>query len=189
MPAEKLKCMTIVCGLATPDIGFWGMHFPNYLGWTYGWLWLPGLMRWYFLRLPIARVDLSDEKRLELYQKEIEKSKASMHPRDVPIYEDVDNLRMQLRSTKEALAQGFDGILLDSQLVCKDMGFNLEDIRRDLPVSLLYGRVDGNVPLNHGIQVASRLGSKAVLRIEEETHSSIFYNNIRWIVESVIPKS
>lgn len=164
------------------------MFFPNYLGWTYGWLWMPSLMRWYFLRLPIARIDLPDEERMRLFQADVAKSKASMHPRDVPIYEDVDNLRMQMRATKENLLQGFDGTLLDSQLMCKDMGFKLEDIPRDLDVSLLYGRFDGNVPLNHGIQIAAKLGPKAVLRIEDETHSSIFYYNIRWIVESCIPK-
>ena len=60
LPAEKLKGVSIVCGLGSPDMGYWGMKFPNYLGWTIGQRYFPGLCRWWFSREPGARLDLSE---------------------------------------------------------------------------------------------------------------------------------
>ncbi len=58
-------------------------------------------------------------------------------------------------------------------MICTDFGFRIEDIRHDLPVQLWYGKYDTHVPLNHGKQIAARLGGRASLRVEDETHASI----------------
>jgi len=34
LPANKLKAVMLVCGLGPPDIGYWGMAWPNYLGYS-----------------------------------------------------------------------------------------------------------------------------------------------------------
>lgn len=70
-------------------------------------------------------------------------------------------------------SQGFDGLLQDGKVMCMDYGFRIEDIRPDLPVQLWYGKLDTFVPLNHGVQIAARLGGRAHLRVEDETHASI----------------
>jgi pimeloyl-ACP methyl ester carboxylesterase len=56
------------------------------------------------------------------------------------------------------------------------LGFRIEDIRKDLPVQLWYGKDDCFVPAHHGVQIAARLGGddgRVVLRVEDNTHASI----------------
>ncbi|KAH8771492.1 Alpha/Beta hydrolase protein [Hyaloscypha finlandica] len=140
LPYEKLKCVSIVCGLGPPDIG---------------------------------RLDLTDERRLELLQQSVSKSEGSAQAKDLEVMKDEDFLRLYLRSTRESFAQGFEATLQDGRAMCMDWGFRIEDIRPDLPVQLWYGKLDTFVPLNHGVQIAARLGDRAHLRVEDETHASI----------------
>ena len=113
-----------------------GMNWANWLGFTLGYRYLPGLVRWYWKRDITAQLNLTDEKRLELMQLKISKSK--LHEKDVEIMKDDDVLRLFLRSCREHFAQGFDGTLADGKLICTDFNFHVEDIRPDLPVQLWY---------------------------------------------------
>jgi pimeloyl-ACP methyl ester carboxylesterase len=132
---------------------------------------------WWFLQTwPGARIDLSDSQRLELLQQEIKKSKSTYHPKDSVFFDDEDTLRLSLRSQRESFAQGCNAVLLDGKLMSSDFGFRVEDIRPDLPVQLWYGKHDNFVPLRHGEQIAARLGGRAQLRVEDETHASIPIN-------------
>ena len=105
---------------------------------------------------------------------------------ELAVMSDRDFHRLSLRSTREAFAQGYDGVLLDGKLCCLDFGFKVEDIRPDLPVQLWYGKQDVFVPPNHGVQLAKRLGSRAHLRLEDETHASLTVNWKKEILESLI---
>ncbi len=67
-----------------------------------------------------------------------------------------------------------------------DFGFRIEDIRPDLPVQLWYGKHDVFVPLYHGETIANRLGDRANLRVEDETHASIFYNWREQFLEDLV---
>jgi pimeloyl-ACP methyl ester carboxylesterase len=67
-----------------------------------------------------------------------------------------------------------------------DHGFRIEDIRPELPVHLWYGKLDSFVPPNHGVQIAARLGGRAYLRLEDETHASIVVNRMREILEHLV---
>lgn len=177
LPADKLRAVSLVCGLGSPDMGYWGMRWPNYLGWTFGQRMFPGLCRWWFGREPGARLDLSDEERLSRLRQAFEKGKAKMHPKDRTVFGDVDWMRIHLRTAREAYEQGMDGFSLDYKVLNSDFGFRIEDIRKDLPVYLWYGRLDVNVPLQHGEKIAARVGDNARLRVEEdETHASIWAN-------------
>jgi hypothetical protein len=132
---------------------------------------------WWFLQTwPGARLDLSDEQRLNLLHQEIEKSKATYHPKDCVFIDDEDTLRLSLRSQRESFAQGCDAVLLDGKLMSSDFGIRVEDIRPDLPVQLWYAKHDNFVPLRHGEEIAARLGGRAQLRVEDETHASIPIN-------------
>lgn len=99
---------------------------------------------------------------------------------------DHDFHRLALRSTSEGFAQGFDGVLLDGKLCCLDFGFKVEDIRPNSPVQLWYGKQDIFVPPNHGVPLAKRLGSRAHLRLEDETHPSLVANRKKEILENLI---
>jgi hypothetical protein len=127
---------------------------------------------------------LTDEERLERLQRQFSKIKA--HPKDVAIFGDVDRMRLYLRSARESYSQGFDGLAQDGHLVSMDFGFRIEDIRSNLPVQLWYGNLDTSVPLNHGEQIAARLGSRAHLRREDETHATIVTNWEEQILEDLV---
>jgi pimeloyl-ACP methyl ester carboxylesterase len=176
LPPSKLKCISIVCGLGPPDIGMRGADFMHQLGFPYGWKYAPVfLKKWYFSRDTFGRMDLTDEQRL---QRVLSPSNlaAIKDSRDRGIMGDEEIIRLVLRSQREARAQGFDGIAVDGKTMCRDWGFRVEDIRKDLLVQLWYGKDDCFVPANHGVQIAARLGGndgRVLLRVEDDTHASI----------------
>ncbi|KMU79373.1 alpha/beta hydrolase [Coccidioides immitis RMSCC 3703] len=120
----------------------------------------------YGVLLP-ARLDLSDEKRLELLQQDVSSrsgSKATLSrevEKELEVMRDEDVLRLFLRTSRESFAHGCDPTVQDGRLVSTDFGFQVEDIRSDLPVQLWYGKHDSSVPLNHGVQIAARLRWKS----------------------------
>ncbi|PGH02387.1 hypothetical protein GX51_04695 [Blastomyces parvus] len=187
LPRDKLKCVSIVCGLGPPDIGMSGADFVHWVGFTFGWRYArPIFIRWFFQREPAARLDLSDEERLELTQQLVAKSEATAHESDLKVFKDMDFLRLYLRSARESYAQGFDWVTQDGRLVASDFGFRIEDIRPDLPVQLWYGKHDRFVPLNHGEQIAARLGERAHLRVEDESHAGVSQNLKEEILKALI---
>jgi hypothetical protein len=99
------------------------------------------------------------------------------NPKDREILGDEDICRMMLRSGRETYKQGFEGAQIDGRAMCGDWGFRVEEVRKDLPIRLWYGKVDKNVPVQHGVEIERRLGGMAKLRIEkDDTHASIFFN-------------
>jgi pimeloyl-ACP methyl ester carboxylesterase len=187
LPRERLKCVSIVCGLGPPDIGMRGADGLHWFAFTLGWRYsIPIFVRWFWQRGPEGRLDLTDEKRLEILQQRASKSERTANKKDLEVMKDEDILRLYLRSTRESFAQGFDGITQDGKLMCMDYGFQIEDIRPDLPVHLWYGKHDTCVPLNHGEQIAARLGGRAHLRVEDETHSSISQNLKEEILKDLV---
>ncbi len=184
LPADKLKAVAIGCGLGTPDMSRYGMRWQNYLGLTWGYRYFPGLTKWWFKSEAGARLDLTDEQRLQLMKQQFASSGA--HEKDVKAMKKEDVMRLMLRTAREIYAQGFDGITQDGALICTDFGFRVEDIRHDLPVRLWHGTLDVFVPPSHGEQVASRLGSNAHLRLEEETHLTLFSDRRGEILEDLV---
>lgn len=127
---------------------------------------------------------MSDEKRLELMKLQFAKSRA--HEKDVEALKDDEFFRVFLRSTREVFAQGFEGIVHDGRLICTDFGFRVEIIRPDLLIQLWYGKLDTYVPSIHGEQIALRFAGQAHLRVEDETHSSLFVNWREKILEDLV---
>jgi pimeloyl-ACP methyl ester carboxylesterase len=174
LPSEKLKCVSIVCGLGPPDIGMRGANWWHWVGFTFGWRYSPLIfIRWWLQSEPAGRLDLTDEKRLELLLQSVSKSEGTAHLKDLEVMNDEDFLRLYLQSSRESFAHGFEATLQDGRVMCMDWGFRIEDIRPNLPMRLWYGELDTFIPLNHGLQIAARLGGRAHLRVEDETHASI----------------
>lgn len=190
LPPEKLKCVSIVCGLGPTDIGMSGADLLHRMAFTIGFRYCPHsiFMRWFFELQPGGRLDLTDEQRLEHLLQSASKSQATTHEKDLEVFKNKDFLRVSLRTARECFAQGYDGVLQDGKLLSTDHGFRVEDIRPDLPVQLWYGKHDICVPLNHGEQVAARLGGgeRVHLRVEDETHGSIVLNRRREILEALL---
>lgn len=118
--------------------------------------------------------------------KDFSKSKSTAHEKDLEVMTNEDNARLFLRSARESFAQGFDAALQDGRVLSTDFGFRIQDIRPDLPVQLWYGKQDVFVPLNHGETIARRLGDRANLRVEDETHASIFFNWREQFLEDLV---
>jgi len=187
LPSTKLKSVAMVVAFGPPDIGMSGARLVNRIGFPYGFRYCPSFLnRWFWQRDVIGRLDLSDEQRLEMALQQVENSKPSMSEQELAVMSDPEFHLEYLESTREGFAQGFDGTLLDAKLCCLDFGFKVEDIRPDLPVQLWYGKRDVFVPPNHGVQLAKRLGDRADLRLEDETHACLPVTHKKEIIRSLI---
>lgn len=83
-------------------------------------------------------------------------------------------LRCELtRSMREAFRQGSDGIVHDSKLSVSKWPFRLEDIPQDVPVSLWYGQMDANMPVEIGRALASAIPGSNLVELAGETHFTI----------------
>lgn len=148
-----------------------GAGWVHRLGFPMGLRYAPfSLVRWFWQQDPSARLDLTDEQRLELLLQ-----RPVAHEKDLAFVKS-DWPRLSLRSGRECFGQGFEGVWQDGKVICTDFGFRIEEIRPDLPMQLWYGKLDTFVPPNHGVQIAARLGTRAYLRMEDETHASIVVN-------------
>jgi pimeloyl-ACP methyl ester carboxylesterase len=192
LPRENLKCASLVCGLGPMDIGMGGADLIQRFGFPWGWLYTPlFLLRWFYRRTAFGRMEFSDEERLQKLREArlLEKMSAT----DREIMGDDDIMRLSLRSSREAVVQGFEGVAVDGRVMCSDWGFRVEDVRKDLPVLLWYGKDDMSVPANHGVHIAKRLSEdgdegRVVFRVEEETHASISYKWKKEQLEAILEK-
>lgn len=163
-----------------------GANPMHHIAYTFGWRWAPVfLVRWFFALDPMFQFHISDAERLQRIRKQVYASK-STHSLDRMVVDDTDLMRLYLGGQRAALAQGWEGVCLDGRLMISPWGFRVEDLRRDLPVKLLYGSADTFVPSNHGRQIAARLGDTAELRVEEDTHGSISYRWRREVLEGML---
>jgi pimeloyl-ACP methyl ester carboxylesterase len=168
--------------MGPPDIGMQGADLLHRLSWPYGIPLMPYWMgRMYWRTQTLARFDLNEDTRLRMVLQELRNAPE----KDRDICTDVDLLRLAVRSWTMAFAQGHDDVWDDGVKSCMPFGFRIEDIRKDLKVQLWYGKNDANVPPLHGYQIAARLGGRAQLRMEEETHAGIYVHLIREILEAI----
>ncbi|KAK1451424.1 alpha/beta hydrolase [Colletotrichum melonis] len=184
MPREKLKCVSIVCGIGPPDIGMSGAGWFHWVGFNYGWRYVPRIAGWFFHQQ--GRFHLSDEERLERQLQDAEKKKTTFPKQETGIWTDREIVGRMVMASRQYYAQGIDGVTNDGHLIGTEFGFRIEDIRSGLPIRLWYGKHDTFVPMNHGIQIAKRLGSSASLRIEDDTHASIFFNRRKEVLADMV---
>jgi pimeloyl-ACP methyl ester carboxylesterase len=182
LPAHKLSAVSIVCGMGPPDIGMRGADIVHLIGWPYGIRIAPYWMgRLFWRSQTIGRLDLPEEERVAMMVKE----GAKAPERDRDIFADKEFLRLSARTSVEAFRQGYDGAWDDGRVSCEPWGFGVQEIRKDLKVQLWYGKDDYFVPLNHGLQIAARLGANADLRVKDETHAGILMHWRKEILEGL----
>lgn len=185
MPRDKLKGVAVVVGLGLPDMSSKGQNWMHWLGFRFGWPYMPNLVHYWFKREAAMQLQLSDEERYELQMEQFWKSKPL--PKDAEVLGDGREFRLMLRQARQAYAQPWaDGVGQDGHLLSRDFGFRVQDIRKDLPMRLWYGKQDTHCPPSHGEQTAERLGASATLRIENETHASLTMNWRRRILEDLL---
>ena len=175
----RLKAVAIVTGVGLPDMS---QPWPRVVVYLNRHLNLRWLIKRIFTSSPVWNLQLSDDERIEVMRKSFDVKKA--HPADIEVARNPnqpDWTRLFLRSTREAVSQGWNGFLDDSGILSSDPGFRVEDIRADLPVHLWYGTDDTNISPQAGEETAQRLraagNTKVELHMEKgETHGSTQVN-------------
>lgn len=185
-PKEQLKCISLVSALGPSDIGYAGVPWLQRSGLAIGYPYFPALITWWFKQQPTGRFDLSDDDRLALLVKVCKEN--TKHPKDIPIFLNEKLLKLQIVTTKEAFKQGVHYAVHDGTLSCTEWGFNIEEIRGDLPVQIWCGTDDLSVPYNHGVQIKKRMeGRDVMLRMGEgETHASVQFTFMREYLEGIV---
>jgi pimeloyl-ACP methyl ester carboxylesterase len=164
-----------------------GARWLHRIGYSSVYKYTPGIVnRWFWQSQTVGRLDLSDEERLKRHMSEFETPRSAAEKKDAEVLTDPDTARRCLRAGREAFTQGYDASLQDGKIFTTNFGFRIEDIRPDLPVQLLYGKQDVFVPLHHGETIAKRLGNRATLRVEDETHATIFFKWREQILEDLV---
>ncbi|KAL0939169.1 alpha beta hydrolase fold protein [Colletotrichum truncatum] len=184
MARDKLKAVAIVCGIGPPDIGMSGAAWFQWLGFTYGWRYSPRLAGWFFHQQ--GQFYLTDEQRLQLRLQEAEKNKANFPRQELGLWLDKEIVARMVMASRQYYRQGIEGVSHDGYLCGTEFGFDIADIRTDLPMRLWYGQHDTHVPPNHGVQIAKRLGEHACLRLEDETHASIFFRRRKEVLADLV---
>jgi pimeloyl-ACP methyl ester carboxylesterase len=102
------------------------------------------------------------------------------HEKDLAIFQDdaLFEYSYDLLQENCKRADGVDGMVEDWRIMTtEDLGFKLEDIRRDLPIQLWYGKYDTSVSWHVGEDLKKRLrGDQVELHVREETHLSMLLN-------------
>lgn len=109
--------------------------------------------------------------------------------KDLALLQDENFLTLTYDALQESNRQGVEGFMGEWRVMTsRNLGFELEDVRKDLPVQLWYGRQDANVPWKIGEETAKRLGNNAQLYLKDEAHLSLI---LRWryqVLEKVLER-
>ena len=94
--------------------------------------------------------------------------------KDVALFRDEGFLTLCVEAMREHFRQGIEVHMEEWRVMtAKDIGFDLGELRRDLPVHLWYGRQDGSVSWRVGEAIAEEIGRNAKLHIRDEAHLSM----------------
>lgn len=173
-------------GLGPPELSKKGMAWLNWGGWAGGFIYLPRICKAWFRSDAQAQLQVSPEERYQLLKKQHIRMLPNADDKDKAMMTDSHMLRFGIAVTSETFAHGVDAVVEDAQVMSSKFGFRVEDIRKDLPMHLWYGKYDWSVPPIQGVQLAERLGSHADLRLCDETHGSLTYNNVDKVVEELV---
>lgn len=99
-----------------------------------------------------------------------------------------DVLWTMCTSANKAYGDSFEGAAQDGCVTCSPWGFNIADIRKDLPIQMWYGKQDMNAPMSHGDYIAAQLGDRAEYHISDDTHTSVFFNKREEAIKEVLKK-
>jgi pimeloyl-ACP methyl ester carboxylesterase len=106
-------------------------------------------------------------------------------PKDTEAMADGVLSSILIKEVREHFRQGFGVYTEDGTILAGELGFDLADVQQET-VRLWYGKRDVSVPAAIGQDYATRLGSKAKLRIEDETHLSLVKNLGSEIIKNLI---
>lgn len=191
LPEENLKGVSIVAGMGPIDIGTRGMNWNNWLTFKC-FIYFPALMRWLQNKWVTVLRTFSNEKLVDLLNRQYKKPSARLFGpkgKDKEIMSRPGFIITMLNFYREHYKQGVDGHMEEGRVLTSDLGFRLEDIRPSVPTQLWYSRQDTNVPLRMGEAIAARLSCRPDLYIlDDETHLSLVLQHSSDALERLLEK-
>ena len=188
IPPEELRSVALVCGQGPVEIGLRGMKFGNQIV-VRGFQYCPTFLRLFMHKtgqiLKLFSMDqMSNERILELFERFNWWILLGAPEKDKKVMTDHDTMLAVITSVREHFRQGGDGCLEEGRVTTSNLGFELNDIQRN--VRLWYGREDTDVPAAIGQEIARQLGKNATLRLEDETHLSLVINHQGSILQDLV---
>jgi pimeloyl-ACP methyl ester carboxylesterase len=191
LPAEQLKTVSIVCGMGPFDLTMRNSKWTTYLIFS-AFKMFPFLLRW-------SRAGTVKQIQTETAETFIANTKLQLGAwymrfigptaKDAALLRDERFLAFVYEAAREGCAHGVEGHLMDYEaLTASDLGFQLEDIRADLPIDLWYGREDGSVDLRVGEALAKALGGRARLFVRDEAHLSLAFGCREEILRTMVDR-
>ena len=110
--------------------------------------------------------------------------KSQLPPSDYAVLESPGRMDVYRQAAIEALRSGTRGTAWDIQLYLRRWDFSLDEIQ--MPITLLYGEEDRNVPLNLARRVAASLPQAQLMILPNEGHISIVVNQIEAIAKVLV---
>jgi len=112
------------------------------------------------------------------------------HEKDLAIFRDdaLFEYSYDLLQENCKRADGVDGMVEDWRVMTtENLGFELEDIRCELPIQLWYGKYDKSVSWHVGEELKKRLhGDDVELHVRDETHLSMLINCTTELLTNVL---
>jgi pimeloyl-ACP methyl ester carboxylesterase len=191
LPAEQLKAVSMVCGFGPFDLTMRNSKWTTYLIFSAFKL-FPFLLRW-------SRAGTVKQIRTETADTFIANTKLQLDAwymrfvgpaaKDAALLRDDRFLAFVYEAAREGCAHGVEGHMMEYEVMtASDLGFELEDIRADLPIGLWYGREDASADLRVGEALAKVLGGKARLFVREEAHLSLVFNCREEILRTMVDR-
>ena len=176
LPAEQLSSVSLVCGFGPYQLT---VRHSRWVVWLFYQVCsrLPFLLRW---------MRASEIKRLQSMttEKFVADTKVQLdgwlyrllapNDKDAALFRDEGFLTLCVEVMREHFKQGIVGHMEEWRVMtAKDIGFDLGEVRRDLPVHLWYGMQDGSVSWRVGEAIAEAIGGNAKLYVRDEAHLSM----------------
>ena len=189
LPADELRSVSLVCGFGSYELT---VRHSRWVVWLFYRICVafPFLLRW---------MRAGEIKRLQstTTEKFVADTKAQLNgwlyrllapeDKDVALFRDEDFLTLCVEAMREHFRQGIDGHMEEWRVMtAKDIGFDLAEVRRDLPVHLWYGRQDGSVSWRVGEALAEAIGGNAKLHLRDEAHLSMIAGRGEEILRAVL---
>ncbi|KAK5153049.1 hypothetical protein LTS14_007693 [Recurvomyces mirabilis] len=162
IPPEELISVALVCGQGPIEISLRGMKLGNQIvvrGFQYCSTFLRLLMYGASQVLKLLNTDkIPNERIVQAFQTLSRWNMLGVAEKDKQVMADHDTMLAIITSVREHFRQGVDGCLEEGRVTTSTMGFEVNEIRRN--VLLWYGREDADVPAAIGEEIAVQLGSE-----------------------------
>lgn len=96
------------------------------------------------------------------------------HEKDRALFQDESFLAFLYEGMQEHFRQGIDSHMEEWRILfSRDLGFDLAQVRAELPVQLWYGKYDASVSWRVGEAIKAAMGGRPQLNTRDQAHWSL----------------